>query len=142
MQKGQKLEQERSREYAKYRQAQQDFHSSYSEAQRNREQWYNQKEHSRHWDSFNTGHGSKRSPKQKNNYRSNSNRTEAGGGYHSKENGTRANTSNAPAGSYYSLLGVSVNASVTEIKKAYRKVRRSSHISHFLFNFCVFLIAD
>lgn len=135
LQRAQKLEKERrekaARDYAGYRQEQQNFHNSYSEAQRNRDQWYNQ--NSGRWDHFDAGRGTKRSPKQKNKYGSYNNRADSGRGSQNNENSNRANGSSAPSGNYYVLLGVSLNASVTEIKKAYRKV------SHLPDDFCVLI---
>ena len=122
-----------ARDSAGYRQEQQNFHSSYSDAQRNRDHWYNQK-NSRHWDSFNEGPGSKRSPKQKNKSRP-QNRADPGRGSQSQGYGTRgpnndygarAQSNAAPTGTHYSVLGVTVSASEAEIKKAHRKVRKLS----------------
>ena len=114
-----------ARARAGYSQEQHNFHSSYADAQRNRDRWYNQESNSRHWDSFNSGPGSKRSPKQKNKSRS-QNRADPGHGSQSNGYGARAQSNTAPAGTHYGVLGVTIGASEAEIKKAYRKVRKWS----------------
>ena len=139
----QKLQKENSaREQAGYNQQREKFHNKFSDAQRRRDEWYNQQGAgtSRRWDSFDNGPGSKRSPKKKNkgpqqsythssdsrwgfpngSTSSHSRRGSAHGanGYASRP---ESNLTSA-AGTHYGTLGVTCNATEAEIKKAYRKV--------------------